>query len=274
MDTLQYYRDLSFFMHVYSKTKLSLPGLSVWLWGPPLWEFLHCIAYFSDTKQVYDPDTLAKFFLLLHPILPCIYCRNSYGGDGQPGLLQKTIDEKGSIQSVVPKRQLTLFVYKLHELVNKKLLQQKWKNFIEHNPPCSALNIGPEDIWGSLNSQPSIDIVYKRQSFNEMEPLNLNSLWLITLAFAQRTSRETIGNTTCFLLILVQTLGASAFLSARKMGKLIEMCGTNLELLFQAYKSWLEEEMGSKLSTEEFMHSTQQKLNIMMSSGCGKGTCK
>jgi len=165
-------------------------------------------------------------------------------------------------------------VYRLHEHVNKKLLNQKWKNFIEQNPPCSALNISLDGIWESLNSQPSLDIVYKRQAFTELEPLNLNSLWLVTLAFAQRTSKETEENTKCFLSILIQTLKASAFLSARNMGKHIETCGTNLHLLFQAYKVWLEKEMGTVLSEGEFMHSTQQRLNLMMSSGCGKGTCK
>jgi hypothetical protein len=274
MGTTGIYRDLSFFMHVYSKTKLSLPGLSVWLWGPPLWEFLHCIAYFSDAKQIYDSEKLAQFFTLLYTILPCVYCRTSYGGDSSPGLLQKTIDTYGSIQTVVPKRQLTLFVYRLHEHVNKKLLMQKWKNFIEQNPPCSALQISADGIWDSLNSQPSLDIVYKRQAFTEFEPLNLNSLWLITLAFAQRTSKETEENTSCFLIILIQTLKASSFSSARNMGKLIETCGTNLHLLFQAYKIWLEEEMETQLKQDEFMHSTQQKLNLMMSSGCGRGTCK
>ena len=206
-------------------------------------------------------------------MLPCIYCRNSYGGDAPLGLLRKTIESVGFIQTVVPKRQMTLFVYRLHEFVNKKLLNQKWFNFVEKNPPCSALNLSEERIWESLNSQPSLDIVYKRQSFTEYEPLNLNSLWLITLAFAQRTSKETEENTTCFLLIVVQTLKASAFLSAKNMGMAIEKCGINFHLLFQAYKVWLEKETGSKFSQEEFMHSTQHKLNLMMSSGCGKGTC-
>ena len=242
----------------------------MWIWGPPLWEFLHCVAFYSDTKLLYNPEQLAMFFQMIHRVLPCVYCRDSYGELNTQGILQKTIDAYGSIQSLVPKRQLTTFVYRLHEFVNQKLLAQKWTNLLERNPACS---LPFTEVWSLLQTQPSIDIIYKRQIFNDCE-LHLNSMWLLALAFAQRTSKETEENIKCFLSILIQTLKASSFLNARSMGFKIEACGTTLHLLFQAYKSWLEEESGRMLSDEEFMHSTQHKLNVMISTGCGKGTCK
>jgi hypothetical protein len=170
---------------------------------------------------------------------------------------------------------MTLFVYELHELVSRKLLNKKWQGFLEDHSltgPVTALT--PQQVWTALNSQPTLGIIYKRQVFTENEPINLDSTWLLLLAIVQRASPATEPNVRLFLTMISRTLRAEVFLSAQRMGEAIATCGSNLHLLFEAYQAWLQYQTGRAYTRDDFMHVTQLKLDRMISSGCGAGTCR
>jgi hypothetical protein len=249
------------------------PGLSVWLWGPPFWQVLSTIAYFSDTKGIYSSEELAAFFQYIQPLLPCPACSESYRG-----ILLRTIAVKGSIQEVCRKRQLTVFVHQLHEFVNRKLLDLKWKHFLEYvgkqGVPPSVAALPADKVWELFHHQPTLGVVYKRQVFTSNEPLNLDSTWLLLLALVQRVTTETEINMTSFISILTQTLAADAFVSSRLMADVIRKCGSNTHLLFDSYHTWIERQTGTRIDMQKFLHDVQSKLGNMLSTGCGVDTCR
>ena len=88
--------------------------MNVWIWGPCLWDTLQSSAFLCDSYNI-GPVPLLK---PLKVLLPCIFCRNSYNTFydqlGDPALGKSA-----------------LYVYKIHETVNKKLSTQRIEAFIE-----------------------------------------------------------------------------------------------------------------------------------------------
>lgn len=92
-------------------------GLITKIWGPPMWESIHCIAHgypVEPTKQ--NKIDYKNFFINLKNVLPCRYCRESYEEfiniDPEAKLTDEAFESRDS---------LTKWVYKLHSRVNKKL---------------------------------------------------------------------------------------------------------------------------------------------------------
>lgn len=251
---------------------MNRPGLSVGLWGPSFWEFLHCIAYLNDSKtpSPYQPNELDAFFRLIQPLLPCPSCSESY-----KEIYALTVQAKKTVLVSCKNRQMTLFVYQLHEFVNKKLLKQKWQDFLKDtNPNTEIAALSQEQVWNFFNMQPSLGLIYRRQQISSNEPMHLDSLWILLLAILQRKQAQTEQNFTTFLSILVQTLDACKFKASRNMATTIRLCGSDHSLLFGAYKSWLEKQTGTPLSREIFYEQLNRRLDTMISTECGKSTCK
>lgn len=90
-------------------------------WGPPAWILLHTIAYNYIPSDV-NRETYKIFFENLQNILPCIYCRSSY---------IEYISYEPIILYLDSSKNLCLWLYKIHNLVNNKLRNQgllKWEN--------------------------------------------------------------------------------------------------------------------------------------------------
>lgn len=89
--------------------------MNTWIWGPPKWKFLHSLS-FSPHAPLY-PSEVSQFLNTLKFVLPCIYCRDSYGG------FVAALTEKWGkdVEQVVSDGQLALWMYQLHDKVNDKL---------------------------------------------------------------------------------------------------------------------------------------------------------
>jgi len=246
-------------------------GLSVWLWGPTFWNILHTIAFYSDssTPQIYSLDILEEFFAHLEALLPCPYCSESYGR-----VFKVTEKLVGNLDTVIKQRQLTKFVYTLHEQVSRKLLTQKWNNLSKEVPRYKLQDIDPETVWKYMNAQPVLSVVYKRQEFAANEPLQLDSVWILTLALLQRSTQELSKNFLSYLQVLVQTLRASDFKASQYMAEKFREGLNDRQGLFEGYRLWLEFQKGKKLRRDKFLHTLQYKLDRMLSTGCSSGTCK
>jgi Erv1/Alr family protein len=92
--------------------------------GPALWHSLFCIAinYPKKIDIVNNPSHkhlvkyYKRFFSDLQYIIPCIHCRNSY----------KNFIKIYKIDNYLNSRkQLVLWLYKIKDLVNKKLISQE-----------------------------------------------------------------------------------------------------------------------------------------------------
>ena len=90
-------------------------------WGPPAWVLLHSIA-FNYVPNELNRETYQIFFENLQNILPCIYCRASY---------IEYISYEPISQHLDNSKDLSLWLYKIHNLVNDKLRKQgliKWQD--------------------------------------------------------------------------------------------------------------------------------------------------
>lgn len=79
-------------------------------WGRDGWKLLHTIAYHYNEEY---ESKYRMFFNSIKHVLPCIYCRRSY----------KKYIEANPLPPLT-KRSLTKWLYKIHNLVNKKLRDQ------------------------------------------------------------------------------------------------------------------------------------------------------
>jgi hypothetical protein len=255
------------------------PGLSVWMWGPTFWDILHSVAYVSDTLHIFSKEEMTNFYTLLQPLLPCRYCRDSYGG-----FLQEAIQKKCMLGEACERMQLGLLVYDVHERVNRKLLLGKDQKFeklkaaVIKNAGTQQLPLGmwdffdTETVWSCLNSQPSLMILYKRGLFFEHEPMKLDATWLLVLALSQRITDETTKNFSVFLAVLAKTLQSLPFRSSKEMARLLVV--NQYSELFSNYTRWITLQCTVPPDETELMKKTQQKLSIMVSGACGAGTCK
>jgi hypothetical protein len=240
---------------------------------------MHSVAYVSDSKNIFSSEEVTEFYTLLQPLLPCRYCRDSYGG-----FLEQAIAKKCQLGEACQKMQLGLLIYDVHERVNRKLLLGKEQKFeklkaaVTKNAGSQQLPLSiwdyfdDETVWSCLNSQPSHMILYKRGLFFEFEPMKLDATWLLILALSQRITEQTSRNFKVFLSIVSRTLLALPLRSAHQMAKGLHV--EKLSELFSNYAYWISLQFECPPDPSELLKQTQRKLSIMISGACGAGTCK
>ncbi|NIO44363.1 MAG: hypothetical protein GTN36_02305, partial [Candidatus Aenigmarchaeota archaeon] len=91
-------------------------GLITKIWGPPAWEFLHCITFGYPLEPTEEQKKKYKqFFINIGDVLPCKYCRESYKNfisTGNSVLSDEVMKDRESF---------TRWFYNVHERVNEKL---------------------------------------------------------------------------------------------------------------------------------------------------------
>jgi hypothetical protein len=99
-------------------------GIITYIWGPPLWMFLHIISFnyplkpsAKEKKEYYD------FILSLKSILPCKYCREN--------VVKNLKDISFSKSDMKNRETFSKAIYKLHNKVNKMLGKKKYKTYKE-----------------------------------------------------------------------------------------------------------------------------------------------
>lgn len=113
-DSLKYCDDI-YCKHVKKKDNIN-NGMITKIWGPGLWESLHCITFGYPMQPTDEQKVIYKRWLTdLGSILPCSYCRESYQD------FIKTDDTILSDDVMKDRPSLTYWLFKLHERVNKKL---------------------------------------------------------------------------------------------------------------------------------------------------------
>jgi hypothetical protein len=93
-------------------------------WGPSGWRFLHLITFlYPEVPDTGDKILMQEFMNLLPDILPCKYCRASFN---------KYYASLDLIPHLESRELLVLWLYKMHNKVNKKLRAQ---GFCHHDNP-------------------------------------------------------------------------------------------------------------------------------------------
>lgn len=113
-------------------------------WGKDGWKLLHSIAYSYDESQ---EKCYKTFFNCIQHLLPCIYCRRSY----------KKFIETYPVQNQ-SKRELTKWIYKIHNCVNEKLRHQGYLS--EENPSLKKVDEFYKEYIKEKNCLIGIDFIY------------------------------------------------------------------------------------------------------------------
>ena len=110
---------------VYSKKDFSSgDGMLTSVWGPSLWHYLHTMSFNYPNKPTSDDKKhYKKFILSMRHVLPCKYCRMN---------LKKNLKELPLTQKDLKNRaNFSLWVYKLHEHINKMLGKKSGLSYSE-----------------------------------------------------------------------------------------------------------------------------------------------
>ena len=92
-------------------------GLITKIWGPAVWESLHCIAFGYPVEPTDEQrQNYKEFFTNLMNVLPCKFCRDSYKDfiTKEQNTILKDCDMDN-------RESLTIWLYKIHNRVNLKL---------------------------------------------------------------------------------------------------------------------------------------------------------
>jgi hypothetical protein len=92
-------------------------GLITKIWGPAVWESLHCIAFGYPIEPTDEQrQNYKEFFTNLMNVLPCKFCRDSYKDfiTKEQNTILKDCDMDN-------RESLTRWLYKIHNRVNLKL---------------------------------------------------------------------------------------------------------------------------------------------------------
>lgn len=92
--------------------------MNTWIWGPPKWKFLHTLSFSPDAHA--HAGVVCDFLNTLSNVLPCKYCRESYAKCVKQ--LERTTGL--SLHETIATRQLSRWMYNLHDKINEKLDKQ------------------------------------------------------------------------------------------------------------------------------------------------------
>ena len=109
---------MDIFNNIFNKDNAN-NGMMTKVWGPPGWMFLHSITMGYpikineyDEKHIIRKNKIKDFFESIGYVFPCRYCRESY---------QDFIKEIPIDNYLHSRKDLTLWLYKIHNKVNDKL---------------------------------------------------------------------------------------------------------------------------------------------------------
>lgn len=132
--------------------------MNVNIWGPDFWNVLHAVAILTNEK---NQNNTNKIFELIKDLLPCIFCLRSY---------RTFYDQlKPSYKDVNAE-----FSYKIHDLVNEKLLKQKIEILTRNN-------ISSEKVIRQTFTNLTETNFMKRVNLYNIFPLNPHSLYRMIL---------------------------------------------------------------------------------------------
>jgi hypothetical protein len=89
-------------------------GMLTSVWGPSMWHTLHTISFnYPVNPSVLQKKQYLSYFMSLKHILPCKYCREN--------LIKNLKCVPLTMKTMETRKSLSLWLYKLHEVVNKML---------------------------------------------------------------------------------------------------------------------------------------------------------
>lgn len=267
-------------------------GLSVWMWGPILWSVLHCLAFLCDTihSPTFKAESIDAFFRYLQPMLPCEFCRDSYGG-----FLVDVCKARGeTVQQAFERRHLVAFMVDLHDKVNTKLAKQRWNQVVGllrsklSNGACKELFAceGLEDeVAAIVDKRPTLTVVRNRAELYRRDLVNVEGLLLLLLVFGHRVQPSQTWNFTLILATMSVFLKALPREDAQAAGIKLEAVSEKLKVqsesnefdsqaLVDSLHDVLFEYSKPAVSRIQFRADAEHRMILMLAKSCGQGTCR
>ena len=92
----------------------SKDGMLTSVWGPSIWHYLHIMSFnYPIYPTSHEKTKYRNFILSLQHVLPCKYCRINFKNNLKRIPL--------TINCMKNRHTFSMYVYKLHELINKML---------------------------------------------------------------------------------------------------------------------------------------------------------
>ena len=132
-------------------------------WGPSGWRLLHLVTFAYEPENKEAKEAIEQMFKMLPFVLPCKYCRASLTEYMEKEPLDSALDSKGN---------LTRWLWRIHNLVNKKLRDQGLIQAQEPDPPFEKVAEFYESILATGCSRtefPGWDFLF---SIAELHPLS------------------------------------------------------------------------------------------------------
>lgn len=157
--------------NIFKKDDYNSPdGMLTSVWGPPMWHTLHTISFnypIKPTKE--EKENYFNYFKNLRNVLPCKYCRDNLKNN-----YKKLKFGKSQFKN---RDTLSLFVYKLHEEINRMLGKKSSLSYSEvkdryehfrarclNKPDNKKIEKGCTDSLYGLKSKCVLNIVPKKNN--------------------------------------------------------------------------------------------------------------
>jgi len=110
---------------VYTKKHYSSgDGMLTYVWGPPMWHFLHTMSFnYPISPSCQQKQEYRDFIISLKNVLPCGKCRAN--------LCKNLKNHPLKLKDLESRETFSLYIYKLHEIVNKMLKKDSGLSYQE-----------------------------------------------------------------------------------------------------------------------------------------------
>lgn len=211
-----------------AKAKAKAPteprGVSTVCWGPELWQILHALSFRLDLLKSPHAAALASSIVsLLSVLLPCHFCRDSW-----PVFVAALEKSSGTtVRDHVARGTFARFLYDAHNLVNDKLMRQRWADTVAKlahplsvslsSPRAVCLDLDEArvsralqdaaevaGVFGELDKRPSFECAHKRFLIAGNRPFPPAAVWRVLLLFSLNFSADKADAFVAFLRALAQ----------------------------------------------------------------------
>ena len=235
-----------------------------------MWDLLHACSF------LLDGSSLDEIVRPLKTLLPCRYCRESF---------VVFYEQLGRPNGAKSDPEVPMWVYRAHELVNRKLSVQKAEAFVKKNkvvPQVAKVMLRYASEVSQF--QPSFEVVQKRFMVHRDEPITWTSLSVVLLAITMGLecndgAKANIGP--FYAEFVTFMVGLKTALKASKqsnqaglmevLDRCIGLCASGAPI--QQLRGLLETMKYTHVVKNGSASSCQELSGLIKAGACIKGTC-
>jgi len=160
-------------------------GMLTMIWGPSMWHFLHTMSFnYPVNPTPKEKEAYRNFVIHLQYILPCGKCRKNFVTN-----LKKLPVKMEHMKS---RDTFSLYIYKLHELVNRMLNKKSGLSYEEVRERYEHFRARCAIPYSEIDKQLELQLGKKKNEVGCVEPLYGEKSKCILHIVPQSTQGETM----------------------------------------------------------------------------------